>query len=71
MLSPKTEGEAPTKLQGLMDGPTGAKMQATDQKTEPGGAPYVGGDSTTDAQSAMGALEHDPSRLSNAFGAQH
>ena len=63
MLSPKTEGEPP-KMQGLIDG-----NQPTDQKTEPGGY-AVGGESTTDAQS-VGQLDHDPSRLSNAFGAQH
>ena len=57
-LSPKTEGHAP-KHQGL-DG--------VEYKTE-GKTEYQEGASTTDAQS--GDLEHDPSRMSHAFGAAH
>ena len=65
MLSPKTEGDMPGHKRHL-DG--SAKAPMTDQKTEPG---FPGGDSTTDAQSQGGQLEHDQSRLSNAFGAAH
>ncbi len=63
-LSPKTEGGQPAKAKSMIDG---GKNVYSDQKTEQG---YVGGESTTDAQS-QGELQHDTSRLSNAFGAQH
>lgn len=66
MMSPKTEADAHDKTRNF-DGSV-KQPPMTEHKTEPG---FPGGDSTNDGHSQGFARDHDASRLSNAFGAQH